>query len=300
VTAPDAGRAPALDQQPRLRIVPGAQPLTGVAAAAAATIGAEVGADDRDATIGAEVFVRAQLPVRFGRIDIDIDVIDDGRSHAWWRFFVHTCAAHLLPSAALVVATPEGVAPGDPGPQLELIGALAATTGLEPIADASTPIWRRTSRRTVHDLVADARAGLDRLSPESLAVLLDTDPTVVVLDSRTPTDREADGVIAGSLHAPRTVLEWAVDPASGYAEALAPDARLVVVCNEGYSSSLAARTLQDLGFADATDLIGGMQAWLAAGLPAVAPTSHHGRCLLPEEVGVVEQTRVGATPRDRY
>lgn len=299
MTAPDAGRAPALDQLPRLRIVAGSQPLIGVAAAAGTT-GGEVCADDRDATVGADTFVRAQLPVRFGRIDIDIDVIDDGRSHAWWRFFVHTCAAHLLPGAALVVATPEDVAPGEAGPRLELIGALAASTGLEPLDQAAMPTWERTRRRTVHDLVADARSGLARLSAESLAMLLDTDPTVVVLDSRTPTDREADGVIAGSLHAPRTVLEWAVDPASGYAEALAPDARLVVVCNEGYSSSLAARTLQDLGFADATDLIGGMQAWLAAGLPAVAPTSHHGRCLLPEEVGVVGGPATGATPRDRY
>jgi rhodanese-related sulfurtransferase len=291
VTAPDAGRAPAPDQdRPRLRIVPGSQPLiTGIAAGP----GPAVPADEPDAVIGADSFVRAQLPLRFCRIDIDGDVIDGEHSHAWWRFFVHTCAAHLLPGASMEVSAAPTVAPDQLTAGLALIGDLAATTGLEPISGGSMPSWQRTHRRTVHDLVADARAGLDRVSPEALALLLGTDPTVVVLDTRTPTDREADGVIAGSLHAPRTVLEWSVDPASGYAEALAPDARIVVVCNEGYSSSLAARTLQDLGFADATDLIGGMQAWIAAGLPVVAPTNHHGRCLLPEEVGAVARGRAG-------
>jgi rhodanese-related sulfurtransferase len=295
VTAPDAGRAPALDQdRPRLRIVAGAQPLTaGRAADTDTDTEVVIGDDDLGLTFGADTFVRAQLPQRFGRIDIDADVVAAEHSHAWWRLFVHTCAAHLLPGATMVLDTPTAVAPGDLPSGLALIGHLAAATGLEATADGSMPSWQRTLRRTVHDLVADARAGLDRLSPEALALLLGTDPTMVVLDTRTPTDREADGVIAGSLHAPRTVLEWAVDPASGYAEALAPDARLVVVCNEGYSSSLAARTLQELGFVDATDLVGGMQAWMAAGLPAVAPTSHHGRCLLPEEVRTVTQAPVG-------
>lgn len=305
MTAPDAGRAPALDQQSRLRIVPGAQPLIGVAAASA-TAGTAAGdatetrAEARCFAIGAEAFVRAQLPLRFGRIDLDRDVIAAERSHAWWRFFVHSCAAHLLPGAALVVATQAVGAPEGIPSRLVPIGDLAAATGLEPVDEAPMPSWQRTRRRTVHDLVADARAGLDRLSPEALAGLLATDPTLVVLDTRTPTDREADGVITGSLHTPRTVLEWAVDAASGYAEAIAPDARLVVVCNEGYSSSLAAQTLQELGFADATDLIGGMHAWLAAGLPAVAPTSHHGRCLLPEELGAVAPAPApGAGDRSR-
>lgn len=290
MTAPDAGRAPAPEQQPRLRIVAGPQSLITDTAAGA---GPDVPADEPGSIIGAEAFVRAQLPLRFGRIDIDADVVDDEHSHAWWRFFVHTCAAHLLPGATMELGAPTSLAPDHVVAGLVLLGDLAAATGLEPIRDGQMAGWQRTHRRTVHDLVADARAGLDRLAPEALALLLGTDPTVVVLDTRTPTDREADGVIAGSLHAPRTVLEWAVDPASGYAEALAPDAHLVVVCNEGYSSSLAARTLQELGFADASDLVGGMQAWIAAGLPTAAPMNHHGRCLLPEEVGAVEQARVG-------
>ena len=92
---------------------------------------------------------------------------------------------------------------------------------------------------------------------------------MVVLDTRTPTDRDRFGVIAGSVHAPRTVLEWAVDPASGYHHPAVRgfDQRLVVVCHEGYSSSLAAQSLRRLGFHRATDLVGGV-AGVAGRRPA--------------------------------
>ena len=268
MTASDAGRAPALDQPPALRIVAGGSDLTPI--------------PDGSFTCGAAAFVRAQLPLRFGHIRIDGDAADSEYSDAWWRFFVHSCAAHLLPGATMVLDT---AAVGEGGRTLgaSLIARFARSTGLEATTHGPVHRWERTRRRTVHDLVAEARSGLDRLSPEALAGLLAADPSIALLDSRTPTDRETDGVIAGSVHVPRTVLEWAVDPASGYALDLVPDARLVVVCNEGYSSSLAARALHDLGFANATDLIGGMQAWRSAGLPVVDPDGHHGRCLLPEE-----------------
>lgn len=77
-------------------------------------------------------------------------------------------------------------------------------------------------------------------------------------------------MIPGALFYPRNVLEWRIDPASGYSDpSLGGDLGrwLILVCNEGYQSSLAAGTLQDLGFAPATDLIGGFQGWRAAGLP---------------------------------
>ncbi len=100
---------------------------------------------------------------------------------------------------------------------------------------------------------------------------------MIVLDTRTPTDREADGTIPGSRHAPRTVLEWLVDPASGYSldEIVGFDQPIVVVCGQGYSSSLAARSLRELGFARAGDLIGGFAAWRSARLPIVPPSDHH-------------------------
>ncbi|MCW2983282.1 MAG: hypothetical protein JWR63_852, partial [Conexibacter sp.] len=92
----------------------------------------------------------------------------------------------------------------------------------------------------------------------------------ILVDIRSEAQRAADGEIPGAVRHPRNVLEWRVDPASSHADpALSGDldARLVLVCDQGYQSSLAAATLQDLGFARATDLAGGFQAWRAAGLP---------------------------------
>jgi rhodanese-related sulfurtransferase len=123
------------------------------------------------------------------------------------------------------------------------------------------------TRRTVHDLLAEARGRLERLGPEQAADAMAAG--AVLVDIRSQDIRERDGVVPGSVHAPRTVLEWRVDPDSGHSNpAIArPDALLVLMCSEGYSSSLAAATLQDLGFSRATDLVGGFEAWKAAGLP---------------------------------
>jgi len=84
--------------------------------------------------------------------------------------------------------------------------------------------------------------------------------------------RARDGLIPGAIFHPRNVLEWRCDASSGYDDPrLSGDLgrRIVLMCNEGYQSSLAAATLQDLGFARATDLAGGFQAWAAAGLPVI-------------------------------
>jgi rhodanese-related sulfurtransferase len=82
-------------------------------------------------------------------------------------------------------------------------------------------------------------------------------------------DRAATGVIPGSIPIARSVLEWRCDPesASHDARVARPEARVILVCAEGYSSSLAADSLRMLGFGDAGDLIGGMAAWVEAGLP---------------------------------
>jgi rhodanese-related sulfurtransferase len=79
-------------------------------------------------------------------------------------------------------------------------------------------------------------------------------------------------VVLGALVIPRNVLEWRLDPASGHRHPQAPglEAQVILMCNEGYASTLAAVTLQELGFAAATDLDGGFQAWRAAGLPTAA------------------------------
>ncbi|WP_419920354.1 rhodanese-like domain-containing protein [Candidatus Poriferisodalis sp.] len=133
-------------------------------------------------------------------------------------------------------------------------------------------------RKTVHDLLAEARAGLDRISPAELSVLLGAVASagtgrLRVIDIRSRDQREANGIIEGSEPIDPLVLEWRIDGASGFAEGTAADFddRLVIVCNEGYSSSLAAARLQDLGFGNATDLDGGMAGWKSHGLPVIPP-----------------------------
>ena len=125
-------------------------------------------------------------------------------------------------------------------------------------------------RTTVDDLLARARAGLRRVGPEEARAAIRGGALLV--DIRSEVQREADGVVPGALFFPRNVLEWRLDPASGHADPRVPGlhAEVIVMCNEGYQSSLAAATLQELGFARATDLDGGFQAWRAAGLPVEA------------------------------
>jgi rhodanese-related sulfurtransferase len=123
-------------------------------------------------------------------------------------------------------------------------------------------------RTTIGDLLDSARHRLTRLEPaEAAAAARDG---AVIVDIRSERDRERDGVIPGALFYPRNVLEWRLDPASGHSDPWlgnALDLKIILVCNEGYQSSLAAATLQQLGFAGATDLAGGFQAWRTAGLP---------------------------------
>jgi rhodanese-related sulfurtransferase len=125
---------------------------------------------------------------------------------------------------------------------------------------------------TLHHLLVHARAQLVRLSPHQLAEFAAAGEAVI-LDTRTPTDRELYGCIPGSIHTPRTVLEWrvAMDAPLRLSEVTHLDQLLVVVCNEGFSSSLAAASLQNLGFRRATDLIGGVMGWRNAGLQTELP-----------------------------
>jgi rhodanese-related sulfurtransferase len=121
--------------------------------------------------------------------------------------------------------------------------------------------------KTVEQLLDEARAGLRRLSAAETADVLAAGALVV--DTRPVAQREREGEMPGALVIERNVLEWRLDPASPdrIPEVIGHDHVVVVVCNEGYSSSLAAAALQDLGFRNATDLVGGFQAWKAAGLP---------------------------------
>ena len=117
-------------------------------------------------------------------------------------------------------------------------------------------------------LLVAARAALDRVEPDALAAEIAAGALVV--DTRPVGQRRRDGALPGAIVVDRNVLEWRLDPTSPQRipEATHADVRVIVVCNEGYSSSLAAATLRQLGLRRATDLAGGFQAWLQAAAAA--------------------------------
>jgi rhodanese-related sulfurtransferase len=99
----------------------------------------------------------------------------------------------------------------------------------------------------------------------------------LIVDLRSQDEREREGVIPGSIHIPRSVLEWRVDPESGYANPHVADGELILVCKHGCSSSLAGAALRDLGREEVADLVGGFLAWRDAGLAIVpAPAQANG------------------------
>jgi rhodanese-related sulfurtransferase len=118
----------------------------------------------------------------------------------------------------------------------------------------------------VDTYLAEARAHLERVTPEELSAIKDGD--TLIIDTRPVHNRLADGEIPGSIPVERIVLEWRLDPEGDHRlPGFTAGTTVVVLCNEGYSSSLAARELQRIGLPRATDLIGGFRAWAAAGLP---------------------------------
>ncbi|MFJ5268922.1 rhodanese-like domain-containing protein [Streptomyces sp. NPDC088358] len=122
-------------------------------------------------------------------------------------------------------------------------------------------------------LLEKARAGLDRVEAEEAHDAARTGEALLV-DIRYAALRDRDGLIPGALVVERNELEWRLDPQGSHRvpEATSHDLRVVVICNEGYASSLAAVSLRQLGLGRATDLVGGFQAWKAAGLPVTAPS----------------------------
>ncbi|WP_433875287.1 rhodanese-like domain-containing protein [Sinomonas atrocyanea] len=116
---------------------------------------------------------------------------------------------------------------------------------------------------TIDQLLVESRLGLERVLPEDLN--REVSAGALVVDTRPADQRERDGDLPGAIVIDRNVLEWRLDPSSPSRLPIADDhsRRIVIVCNEGYSSSLAAHTLQRLGLTRATDLVGGFQAWRA-------------------------------------
>lgn len=226
-----------------------------------------------------------QLPRRFRLVAMPGNVMIFCRPEHR-RAIVHTVAQHLEPGGAVVAGF--ALEEGRGALTLDEYDALCADCELDLVDRYATwegepyggggyavSIHRRADRFNVHDLLYRARARIARVTPTHLAEQLDGPSPPLVVDTRTQTDRARFGVIDGSIHVPRTVLEWHLDPANGYRHPAARSLEqpIVVVCNRGYSSSLGAASLVDLGFTAVADLIGGMHAWITEGRPVV-PADH--------------------------
>ncbi|MGW0814665.1 rhodanese-like domain-containing protein [Streptomyces viridiviolaceus] len=126
---------------------------------------------------------------------------------------------------------------------------MSEPTGIDALLDRVRQGYERIEPRAAYDAAAAGEA--------------------LLVDIRYAALREADGLIPGAVVIERNELEWRLDPRGSHRipEATGHDLRVVVVCNEGYASSLAAESLHRLGLYRATDLVGGFQAWRAAGLP---------------------------------
>jgi rhodanese-related sulfurtransferase len=125
----------------------------------------------------------------------------------------------------------------------------------------------------IDELLEQVRAGYRRIDAREAYETARTGEALLV-DIRYAALRERDGLIPGALVVERNELEWRLDPRGSHRlpEATGHDLRVVVVCNEGYASSLAAVSLHQLGLHRATDLVGGFQAWRAEGLPVEPAT----------------------------
>jgi rhodanese-related sulfurtransferase len=130
---------------------------------------------------------------------------------------------------------------------------------------------RPAGARTIDQLLAQVRLRIDRVQPEEAAARLAAG--ALLIDTRPWEQRSRDGSVPGALVVDRNVLEWRLDPASPdrLPQVTGYDLEMVVLCNEGYSSSLVADTLRTLGLTRTVDVIGGFVAWAAAGLPVVPP-----------------------------
>jgi rhodanese-related sulfurtransferase len=138
---------------------------------------------------------------------------------------------------------------------------------------------QRRAAKTVDELLAHARAALPS-RPSPAEALHAQANGALLIDIRGDDQRRKDGLIPGAIVLPRNSLEWRCDPESEWRHPAITrrDLRIILICDQGYQSTLAAATLQQLGLIHATDLDGGFTAWAAAGLPVIAPAPADDDC----------------------
>jgi MFS family permease len=155
------------------------------------------------------------------------------------------------------------------GAAIAVVSALTAGSGIW----VATTRWAARPaplRRTATDLLAEAQRRIaPRLEPTDAFEA--AREGAVLVDLRSQDERVREGIIPGSIHIPRSVLEWRLDPDSGYANPhVRLDQRVIVFCAHGFSSSFAAATLRELGCRASTDIVGGFAGWKTAGLPVLS------------------------------
>jgi rhodanese-related sulfurtransferase len=125
-----------------------------------------------------------------------------------------------------------------------------------------------TSRRTIDETYEEAARRLGRLTASGAAEAVRAG--AVLVDTRSPDQQRAQGYVPGAVHHPLSALAWRLDPDCPTSNEKIPlDAPVVLICREGFSSVFAAQQLREIGFEHATDVIGGVDAWIAAGLPVL-------------------------------
>jgi rhodanese-related sulfurtransferase len=138
-----------------------------------------------------------------------------------------------------------------------------------------TTATRPARVRSIDEVLAEARSRIVRLRPEEAAARMAAGALLV--DIRPAVYRAEEGSVPGALVIERNVLEWRLDPQSDarVPQATGHDVEVIVLCNEGYTSSVAADSLRDLGLFRSADVIGGYRAWAAAGLPVTSVEAPH-------------------------
>ena len=247
--------------------------------------GQSTGFHDHGASSGA--FVVATGILEEHRPDERTCVIHPGKPRAFGPDYTHDVRnVSLAPAISIHAYSP----PLNEMNEYELDGSrLVLREGASGKAETLNREWRvqrrkqidRTSALSIEQVLSAARARLRRLSPDEAYEAVNEKEAILV-DIRPQSQRAIEGSIPGALVVERNVLEWRFDPASSARLPVASDhdLQVIVFCSEGYTSSLAAAALQDLGLCRATDLVGGFHAWRATGLPTLPPSkaSHDQSC----------------------
>jgi MFS family permease len=184
--------------------------------------------------------------------------------YRFWRDFGFVVGALLVGLVADVFGA---------GPAIAVVSALTAGSGIW-VALTRWGAHPAPLRRTAAELLADAQRRIaPRLEPTEAFEALREGAALV--DLRSNDERRREGIIPGSIHIPRSVLEWRLDPDSGFSNPhVRLEQRVIVFCAHGFSSSFAAATLRELGCRTSTDVIGGFAGWKAAGLPVHDASEH--------------------------